>query len=399
MDNIRFIDGDSHVLEPETIWTDYLEKKYQPLVKGHVRWVRGSSNGDTKAIPLESGKENPMSFELEIEVMGRRPLGDRDPNSATRGFEGRDLDELERAYGKWADQDFPASAYREVMDTYGVDHMILYPTVGFWITGVAEMDGETATAIRRAYNRWLGDYCKEIGRGACGAASIDIRDPALAAAEVRRCVKEYDFKAVHMNPAPVPGLRLYDEACDVLWETCAELGVPIGLHPSANHPFDQGLLDYLPGLRNCRTTVSFVMGSMLACTAFIMGGVLERHPALKLVFLESGCGWAAFWLDRLEAGIQGGTRRLKIQGLNQMPREYFQNQCFVAADQDDPGIEDLIDAIGDHVILGATDFGHPEGRKYFRAKQDMMDLPRVSMESKRKILWDNALRAYPINPD
>ena len=125
MDNIRFIDGDSHVLEPEKIWTDYLEKKYQPLVKGHVRWVRGSSNGDTKAIPLESGKENPMSFELEIEVMGRRPLGDRDPNSATRGFEGRDLDELERAYGKWADQDFPASAYREVMDTYGVDHMIL----------------------------------------------------------------------------------------------------------------------------------------------------------------------------------------------------------------------------------------------------------------------------------
>ena len=112
---------------------------------------------------------------------------------------------------------------------------------------------------------------------------------------------------------------LFDEECDVLWDTCAELGVPVGLHPSANHPFDQGLLDYLPGLRNCRATVSFVMGSMLACTGFIMGGVLERHPQLKLVFLESGCGWAAFWLDRLEAGIQGGTRRLRIQGLNHNP--------------------------------------------------------------------------------
>ena len=73
-----------------------------------------------------------------------------------------------------------------------------------------------------------------------------------------------------------------------------------GCTRGANHPFDQGLLDYLPGLRNCRATVSFVMGSMLACTGFIMGGVLERHPQLKLVFLESGCGWAAFWLDRLE---------------------------------------------------------------------------------------------------
>ena len=34
MEELRFIDGDSHVLEPEAIWTDYLEKKYQPLVKG-----------------------------------------------------------------------------------------------------------------------------------------------------------------------------------------------------------------------------------------------------------------------------------------------------------------------------------------------------------------------------
>ena len=69
----------------------------------------------------------------------------------------------------------------------------------------------------------------------------------------------------------------------------------------------------------------------------------------------------------------------------------------MAADQDDPGIAPLIGAIGDHVIVGATDFGHPEGRKYYKAKQDMLELPNVSMESKRKILWDNALRAYPIS--
>ncbi len=338
-----------------------------------------------------------MAFELELEAMGRYPLGARDTDAATRGFQDRDLDGLDVACGKWADRDFPASAYREVKDVPSVDHMVLYSTAGFWTTGVAEMDGETAMAIRRAYNCWLGDCCADIGQGACGVASIGLRDPVLAAEEVRRCVREYDFKAVHLNPAPVPNLRLSDPECDVLWATCAELGVPIGLHPSANHPFDQGLLDYLPGLRNCRTTVSFVMGSMFACTGFIMGGELERHPGLKLVYLESGCGWASFWLDRLEAGIQGGTRRLRIQGLNSTPVEYIQRQRFVAADQDDPGIAPLIVSTGDHVIVGATDFGHPEGRKYFRAKQDMMELPGVSMESKRKILWDNALRAYPIS--
>ena len=370
MDNLRFIDADSHVLETEEIWSHYLEKKYRRLIRGHARWIRNSVlDGEAPMLPID-GKRNPMRFELEVEVMGQRPLGDRDSTASTRGFEGQDLEDLDKAYGKWVDQDFPASAYREVMDTHGSEHMILYPTVGFWTTASADMDGETAIAIRRAYNRWLGDYCQDIGSGACGAASIDLRDPILAAEEVRRCVKAYDFKAVHLNPAPVPGIRPFDEECDVLWQTCADLGVPIGLHPSSNHPFDSGLLDYLPGLKNCHSTVSFVLGSMLACTSFIMGGVLERHPTLKLVFLESGCGWAAFWLDRLEAGIQGGSRRLKIQGLNLTPREYFQRQCFVAADQDDPGIEHLIDAIDDSVILGATDFGHQEGRYYYKAKQD-----------------------------
>jgi hypothetical protein len=28
-----------------------------------------------------------------------------------------------------------------------------------------------------------------------------------------------------------------------------------------------------------------------------------------------------------------------------------------------------------------------------------MELPEVSLESKRKLLWDNGLRAYPINPN
>ena len=105
------------------------------------------------------------------------------------------------------------------------------------------------------------------------------------------------------------------------------------------------------------------------------------------------------WLDRLEAGIQDETRRLRIQGLNHNPAGYFQRQCFVAANQDDPGIAPLIDAIGDHVIVGATDFGQPQGRKYFRAEQDILEIPNVSMESKRKILRDNALRAYPISPN
>jgi hypothetical protein len=71
---------------------------------------------------------------------------------------------------------------------------------------------------------------------------------------------------------------------------------------------------------------------------------------------------------------------------------------FISADQDDPGSQMSIDVIGDDNIVTATDFSHPEGRRYVQAIEMLLELPGVSDESKRKILWDNALRAYSIDP-
>jgi predicted TIM-barrel fold metal-dependent hydrolase len=129
-----------------------------------------------------------------------------------------------------------------------------------------------------------------------------------------------------------------------------------------------------------------------------MGGVLEQHPRLRVVHLESGAGWVPFWLDRLAASVQGGFRGLDIPGLTMHPVEYFQRQCFISADQDDPGIKHVIAALGDDNIVTATDFGHPEGRRYTVAAQEILELPDVSLESKKKMMWDNAVRLYPIRP-
>jgi predicted TIM-barrel fold metal-dependent hydrolase len=81
-----------------------------------------------------------------------------------------------------------------------------------------------------------------------------------------------------------------------------------------------------------------------------------------------------------------------------LPVEYFKRQCFISVDPDDPGIKHVIDYLGDDNIVTATDFAHPEGRRYAVAVQEMLELPDVSLESKKKIMWDNALRLYPIRP-
>ncbi len=92
--------------------------------------------------------------------------------------------------------------------------------------------------------------------------------------------------------------------------------MPVGVHVSAYNATDPMLQDYLPGLPSAQAVMAFSIGNMIASAAFIVGGVLDRHPKLRVVHLESGAGWAAFWLDRLKAGLMGGFRDVDIPGLS-----------------------------------------------------------------------------------
>jgi predicted TIM-barrel fold metal-dependent hydrolase len=394
----RFIDSDAHVLEPADMFEKYLE----PQFRSHRPVAWADYQGDPLAfgfklvIPSPRGGEYVMPFgrdPLDEKALAR--IGGASFDAGTRiALPGHD-----EAYADFARKGFPPEMYPLAMERTGIDYMVVYPSAGLLTTAVPELAADTAAAYRRAYNNWLHDFCSAAGGRVFGAASVDLRDAEEAAREARRCVKEFGVKAVHINPVPVCGHRLYDEFYEPLWTALEDLDVPLAVHTGTGTAADEMLYYYLPRLRTAQTTVAFTIGNMLACTALIMGGVLERHPRLRVVHLESGAGWVAFWLDRLAAGVQGGFRGLEIPGLKLHPIEYFQRQCFISADPDDPGIKQVIDVLGDDNIVTATDFSHPEGRRYAWAAKELLELPGVSDASKHKIMWDNALRLYPIQPD
>jgi predicted TIM-barrel fold metal-dependent hydrolase len=78
------------------------------------------------------------------------------------------------------------------------------------------------------------------------------------------------------------------------------------------------------------------------------------------------------------------------------PVEYFMRQCYISADPDDPGIEQVVNVLGDANVVTATDFGHVEGRGYAHAIDEILALP-LSDETKRKVMWDNAAKLYGIS--
>src|SRR5262249_41916089 len=161
---------------------------------------------------------------------------------------------------------------------------------------------------RRAYNTWLYDFCAAGDGRVVGVGTVDLRDPEEAAREARRCVKELGFKAIMINPTPVSEHRLYDAVLDPLWAEIADLDVPVGIHPSAGNAADVVVNHLFPGLLAAAGTSAFTLNSMVASMALIVGGVLDRHPGLRVVHLESGAGWVPFWLDRMVAGVAGGFR-------------------------------------------------------------------------------------------
>jgi len=368
-----FIDADSHILEPDDIWEKYLDPEFRDEMPRTRCWYEGEQ----------------MGFGFEIDSGGyNMPIGL--PHMLTV------LPGVPAAYAEYARLGFPPHVYRTAMERIGMEYMVAYPTVGLYVTAAPNLKPATAAAYRRAYNRWLHDFCTEAVPRLLGAGPLDLRDHDQAAREATRCVSDYGFKAIHINPAPVGGRHLYDRACDRLWATISDLDVPVGVHVSAYNAADPMLQDYLPGLATAQAVMAFSIGNMIASAAFIVGGVLERHPKLRVVHLESGAGWASFWLDRLKAGLMGGFRQVDIPGLRLHPIEYFQRQCYIAADTDDPGIKQVIDAMGDDNIVLSTDFGHPEGWKYTRAVEELMEIPGVPMASKRKIMWDNSLKLHAL---
>jgi uncharacterized protein len=397
----RFIDSDAHVLEPRDMFEKYLDPKFRSQMPR--AWI--DYQGEPLAfsfevvVPSAEGGEYVMPF-------GRDPLDKGlpgvDKNTPISGFDAGSpivLPGHDEAYAEFARAGFPPEMYKLAMERTGIDYMVVYPSVGLLSVTVPKLAADTAAAYRRAYNNWLHDFCSATGGRVFGAASVDLRDAEEAAREARRCVKEFGFKAVHINPCPVGEHRLYDEFYEPLWNALEDLDVPLAVHTGTGTAADEMLYYYLPRLRTAQTTVAFTIGNILACTALIMGGVLERHPKLRVVHLESGAGWAAFWLDRLAASVQGGFRGLDIPGLKIHPIDYFRRQCYISADPDDPGIKQVIDVMGDENLVTATDFAHPEGRRYAWAVKELLELPGVTEESKRKIMWDNALRLYPIQPD
>jgi predicted TIM-barrel fold metal-dependent hydrolase len=244
----------------------------------------------------------------------------------------------------------------------------------------------------------MAGFCSADPTRLKAVAMVPRQDPAAAAAEARRAVEELGMVGVFARPNVVDGHTLDDEHYDPLYAAIAELGVPLGLHEGGRAGHLQAGADRFTDLE-MQHICTHPLEQMCAAVSLIYGGVLDRFPSLEIVFLEAGCGWVPFWLERMDehhdnalARRFGGNRRRQLR-----PSEYFRRQCYESANADETYLAHVADQVGDDRIVFSSDYPHPDA-PFPTAVSEFLALTDLSEDRKRKILWENSARLYHLDP-
>lgn len=233
------------------------------------------------------------------------------------------------------------------MDAGNIGYVVLSQTV----PGV-QVEKDRGVAVRRARenNEFLA---KRIGRHPDrfgGFAHVAMQDPAAAASELERTVREYGFKGALINGHTLG--RYYEHTdFDVFWERAQALGVPIYLHPTR---FSQppALIDGLPILQG--PVWGWGVETAGHALRLLFGGVFDRFPQLTMLLGHMGeyLPYQRWRMDSRFAANPAGIR------LARRPSEYIGSNILIttAGVCSAPALMGAIGEIGARAVLFSVDY-------------------------------------------
>ena len=361
----KIMDSDMHLREPADLWEKYMEPEWRDQAPKIL-----SSTARSSAMVLLDGKL----------------LQGYDPKYRGGIFDATRIDaEIADARARG----FNNVSQLQAMDREGLDIAALYPSIGLGVMMREEINPKLAAAVARAYNNWLYDFCQADPKRLKGVAMLSLHDVSEAVKEAERAVSKLGFVGVFARPEPLRNLPWHSRYYDALWSCLESLGVPIGFHSAAALGEIPQIGDRFGDNLLLRHVVSHPMENMLAMADVIGGGVCERHPKLKVAFLECYCGWVSFLLHRMDNAMEKG--RFPTAG-KLRPSEYFQRQCWISTEHEKE-LPMIIDLVGDDKIVFSTDYPHGDS-DFPHAVEEFLEMDGVSEESRKKILWDNCAALY-----
>jgi len=363
------VDADSHVEESEETWA-FLDPPYaeRPPLVVDKRGAPGLTVQD--AFWVIDGRVLPH-------LRGRGATVYATPVVSTLGQEIKTFSVASQTLSD------PAARVAD-LDRAGIDVQVLYPTI--FLERLTDDDGYQ-TALVRSYNTWLAGKCAQVPDRLKWAAVMPLHYVPDAIAELRRARELGAACAVMYGTAGET--MLHEAAFDPFWAEAARLNLPIVVHTGWSHP----------GLQASGTDVfaaqivGFTLPVMMAFFSFLGGGILARHPGLRVCFLEAGADWLPYMIQRMDQYYSVDARLQWARLADASPSDYLKRgNVYFTCEGDEKLLPIVLDWLGEDQMMASADMPHMEARE--NSLQDIAERDDLTAERKRKILGANARRFY-----
>lgn len=284
------------------------------------------------------------------------------------------------------------NARLKIMDEEGIAVQVLYPTL--FLAYPLSSNIPYMSSLCSSYNRWLGDRLAGSDRLKwVGVVNLD--DIPAAVRQVREAKR---LGAVGIMILGTAGDNLLDHPSLVpFYEAVAEENLTLAVHvgwacPAINNLFTH---IYPSGV------IAFLMPVLMGFVALISGGVLDRVPNLRVVFLEAGSLWIHFMVDRLNHRFQHSSKNLAQVVSETAPKEalpptdYIRSgNLYFSAEVEDTLLPQVIELVGEGQIVFGSDMPHGDRERF--AARSLEERKDISASAKVSILERNPARLYPL---
>jgi predicted TIM-barrel fold metal-dependent hydrolase len=274
----------------------------------------------------------------------------------------------------------------------GIDLAVIYPTL--FLVRPLSRDKAFEAALCRSYNNWMADVCKQSDDTLLWVAVVDLEDPEGAATEIARA-KQLGAVGV-MAPGMAGREAITAPRFEPFWAAAAEHDLGVGVHVAYCTPLD---------------TFTFVFSVLMGFEQVAASGVLDRHPNLRVSFLETSCNWVPFMIERLEEKANPERRRFKpdrpldtvVDRAEQggyhselSPQEYIdRGNIYFGFEVEDPLLPYCIEHFGDECFIFGSDI--PHGDRLANAAKVLQERTDLKDDAKRKMVLDNVVRFYNLS--
>jgi predicted TIM-barrel fold metal-dependent hydrolase len=275
------------------------------------------------------------------------------------------------------------------MDALSVDYACLFPTPMLFLG--LHPQPEVEVQLARAYNRYITEVLLPSNPRLRSMLYLPFNDPDAT----YQTVKEFAGRpgVIGFMVVSTRYKAVYDNAFMKTYALLEEAGLPLAFHASYNWK------DQMVAMTNRFITahaVGFTFFNAVHCANWIVNGLPERFPKLKVIWVESGLAWVPWLMQRLDNDYR--MRTSECPSLKKLPSDYMRDMFYTSQPMEMQNNREALELTfkminAETQLLYSSDYPHWD----MDLPSTIWDLPFLGEQAKRQILGLNAQRIFNID--